>query len=333
MKVSIASLICSLVTTHKRPSPCDIILPQYSKGTFIPVFFLLVLCVLFWSGNFIVGRSIHEDVGPMQLALFRWAGAAIIVLPIFVKSFSHIRSAVKSHFFILSLLALLGITAFNTLLYVGLQTTIATNALLINSFVPVLILVFSYFILKISVSVKQSVGIFLSTFGVIFLIIKGEVASLSLIEINNGDFWVIASSVSWALYSVLVRFKPKGLNDFEYFTAIVYIGLFWLVLIYSSMDHSPMTDLMLFENYYPQFLYVAIFPSVISYYFWHQGIKEIGANKTGQFTHLMPLFGAILAYLYLDERLHAYHFIGAFLIAVGIYLSLFSKQEKCTSEI
>ena len=264
----------------------------------------------------------------MQLALFRWTGAAVIVLPIFVKRFSHLRRAMKSHFLILSLLALLGITAFNTLLYVGLQTTTATNALLINSFVPVLILIFSYFILNINVCAKQSIGIFLSTSGVIFLIIKGEVASLNLIEINSGDFWVIASSIAWALYSVLVRFKPKGLNDFEYFAAIVYIGLFWLVLLYISMGYSPATDLMLFEKYYPQFLYVAIFPSVISYYFWHQGIKEIGANKTGQFTHLMPLFGAILAYLFLDERLHAYHFIGASLIAVGIYLSLFSTVDK-----
>jgi len=284
--------------------------------------------VLFWSGNFIIGRSIHEDVGPMQLALFRWAGAAVIVLPIFIKSFSHIRRALRSHFLILSLLSLLGITAFNTLLYVGLQTTSATNALLINSSVPVLILLFSYFILKINVSIKQSVGIFLSTCGVVFLIIKGEVASLSLMAISNGDFWVIASSVSWALYSVLVRFKPKSLNDVEFFAAIVYIGLFWLILIYSFMDCSPTTDLMLFNKYYPQFLYVAIFPSVISYYFWHQGIKEIGANKTGQFTHLMPLFGAILAYIFLGERLHSYHVIGAFLIAAGIYLSLFSKREK-----
>ncbi len=263
----------------------------------------------------------------MQLALFRWVGAAIIVLPIFIKSFSCIRDAVRSHFLILSLLALLGITAFNTLLYVGLQTTTATNALLINSSVPVLILLFSYFILNIKVSIKQSVGIFLSTCGVIFLVIRGEVASLDLIEFNTGDFWVIASSVAWALYSVLVRFKPKSLNDVEFFVTIVYIGLFWLILIYSFMDYSPSNDLILFKKYYPFFIYVAIFPSVISYYFWHQGIKEIGANKTGQFVHLMPLFGSILAYVFLGERLHSYHIIGAILIAVGIYLSLFSTTK------
>ncbi|MCJ7766722.1 MAG: DMT family transporter, partial [Thiovulaceae bacterium] len=98
-------------------------------------------------------------------------------------------------------------------------------------------------------------------------------------------------------------------------------------LIYSFMDYSPDTDLKLFQKYYPFFIYVAIFPSVLSYYFWHQGIKEIGANRTGQFIHLMPLFGAVLAYIFLGERLHSYHIIGALLIAVGIYLSLFSKKE------
>lgn len=267
----------------------------------------------------------------MQLAIYRWLGAAILVSPIFIRSFPRILDALKSHFLILSLLSLLGITGFNTLLYVGLQTTTATNALLINSFVPVLILVFSFFILKINVSLKQSLGIFLSTCGVIFLIVKGEVMSLRLVEFNNGDFWVIASSLSWALYSVLVRFKPTSLSHVEFFTATVYLGLFWLILIYSFMGYSPTTDLLLFEDYYAYFLYVAIFPSVLSYYFWHQGIKELGANKTGQFTHLMPLFGAVLAYVFLGERLHTYHIVGALFIAVGIYLSLFSKAETLKS--
>lgn len=262
----------------------------------------------------------------MQLALFRWLGVSILVLPILIKRFSNILYALKNHFFILSLLALLGITTFNTLLYIGLQYTTATNALLINSFVPILILVFSYFILKIKVNLKQFIGILISTCGVIFLVIKGEITSLNLIEFNHGDFWVITSSLAWALYSVLVKFKPKSLNDFEFFTTIVYLGLFWLIIAYSFMGYSPSSDIDLFKKYYYFFAYVAIFPSVLSYYFWHQGIREIGANRTGQFTHLMPLFGSFLAYVFLGERLYSYHIVGAFFIAIGIYLSLFSKK-------
>jgi drug/metabolite transporter (DMT)-like permease len=264
----------------------------------------------------------------MQLALFRWLGVAILVLPILIKRFSNIIAAIKSNFIILSILSILGIATFNTLLYVGLNYTTATNALLINSFIPVLILVFSYFILKIKVNIKQLIGILLSTCGVIFIVVKGEITHLSQIQFNHGDFWIISSSVTWALYTVLVKFKPKSLNDFEFFTTIVYMGLFWLVLVYSFMGYSPSSDIILYQKYYYFFIYVAVFPSVLSYYFWHQGIRRIGANRAGQFAHLMPLFGATLAYIFLGERLHSYHIMGAILIAIGIYLSLFSKPKQ-----
>ncbi len=294
----------------------------------MPVYLMLILCVLFWSANFIIGRYIHTDVEPVQLALFRWSGAAIIIFPLFIKKYKKIIHIIKNHFLIISLLALLGITFFNTILYVGLQDTTATNALLINSFVPILILIFSYFILKINIEFKQFIGILISTVGVLFLILKGDLNTLFELTLNYGDIWVLTSSITWALYSVLVKFRPKELSDIEFFTAIVYIGLFWLILAYIFMGYSIKEDIVLIKNYYPVFMYVALFPSFISYYLWHQGIHKIGANKTGQFTHLMPLFGSIQAYIFLGERLYTYHVFGAILIGFGIYLSLFMKGKN-----
>lgn len=301
---------------------------QYLEGTTIKTSILLILCVLFWSGNFIIGRGIHEDVEPVQLALFRWSGVVILVFPILVKNFTIIIKTIKENFLLLNVLALLGITVFNTILYVGLNYTKATNALLINSFVPIMILVMSYFILKVKIKFIQFLGILLSTFGVTFLILRGELSSISSLELNYGDIWVLIASFTWALYSVLVKFRPKELGDLEFFTAIVYIGLFWLILAYLFMGYSIAEDISLAQKHYSAFIYVALFPSVLSYYFWHRGIKEIGANKTGQFTHLMPLFGSILAYLFLDEQLSVYHVIGAIFIGFGIYLSLFVKKES-----
>jgi len=293
----------------------------------MPVYLMLILCVLFWSANFIIGRYIHTDVEPIQLAFFRWSGAAIIILPLFIKKYKKITIAIKNHFLILTILALLGITFFNTILYLGLQDTTATNALLINSFVPVLILIFSYFILKIKIGFKQSIGILISTIGVMFLILKGDLATLFELTLNYGDIWVLISSITWAMYSVLVKFRPKELSDLEFFTAIVYLGLAWLILAYIFMGYSISEDTILIQNHYKAFLYVALFPSVISYFLWHQGIHQIGANKTGQFTHLMPLFGSIQAYLFLGEKLYTYHILGAILIGTGIYLSLFTKRR------
>jgi drug/metabolite transporter (DMT)-like permease len=289
---------------------------------------LLILCVLFWSGNFIIGRYVHEDISPLTLALFRWVGVTIIVLPVFLKSYKKIFVSVKENLLILLVLSILGIATFNTILYFGLQKTTATNALLINSSIPILILVFSFFILSIPIKAKQFLGIFLSTCGVIYLIIKGDIFALGNLELNSGDFWVVASSLTWAMYSTIVRFRPRDLSDIEFFTTIVYIGTFFLILVYMFSEQKISQDILLLPKYYLVFIYISLFTSVISFYLWHKAIHEIGANKTGQFTHLMPLFGSILAYIFLDEVLHPFHIIGATFIALGIYLSLFTKIPK-----
>lgn len=291
------------------------------------VYILLVLCVLFWSGNFIIGRYVNAQIDPFALALFRWICAALIMLPFFIKSFSKIIFSLKKNFLMLNVLSILGVSAFNTILYIGLTHTTATNALLINSSIPILILIFSFLILKTPIIPKQFLGIIFSTLGVAYLILQGELNNLLHLQLNIGDMWVIISSTIWALYSIMLRFKPKDLSDIEFFTTTVYIGLLWLFIAYMLHGNNFVQDSLHVKEFWWIFLYVALFASVLSFYFWQKGISAIGANKTGQFAHLMPLFGATLAYIFLGERLHLYHLVGASLIALGIYLSLFSHKK------
>ncbi len=227
---------------------------------------------------------------------------------------------------ILTILAILGITAFNTILYVGLTMTTATNALIINSSMPIIVLILSFIILKQNINFMQILGISLSTLGVIFLILQGDLNKVFSLEFNQGDIWIIVSSFAWALYSVIVKFKPKDLNDFEFFATIVLIGFIFLLPIYLYQGYSLQDEINLVLSNYLIFGYVSIFASSLSYYFWHYGINQIGASKTAQFAHLMPIFGATLAYIFLDEILQFYHIIGIILIGFGIYLSLFYKK-------
>lgn len=288
----------------------------------------MILCVLFWSGNFVVGRYIRGDIEPIELAFFRWIFVFIIILPVLIKNFKTISNSVKNNFKILLLLSFLGITLFNTILYTGLSATTSTNALIINSCIPIVIIVLSYFILKQNITLIQGIGIIFSTLGVIYLVLKGDIGVIYTLEFNEGDFWIIISSLTWALYSVIVKFKPKDLNDLEFFATIVTIGLILLTPIYLVQGYEFQEQIKIVKNNFFIFIYVSVFASVLSYYFWHYGIKEIGANKTSQFTHLMPLFGSFLAYIFLGETLELYHIIGMFLIATGIYLSIFYKKRQ-----
>jgi len=296
----------------------------------IKTYFLITLCVLLWSANFVIGRFIKDDITPLELAFFRWFFVFLMVSPILIVRHKNILNSLKQNFKILTILAILGITAFNTLLYFGLTDTTSTNALIINSTVPILVLFMSYFILKQKIDSYQTIGIILSTFGVIFLMLKANMSNMFSLKFNQGDILIVMSSTAWALYSVLIKFKPKDLNAFEYFTTIVTIGFTLLLPFYLYQGYSIQKEFEVLKNNYFIFFYVSIFASITSYYLWHYGIDKIGASKTAQFIHLMPMFGIILASIFLNETLETYHFIGAMFIAFGIYLSLFYKKSIMT---
>lgn len=293
----------------------------------VKTYSFLVLCVLFWSGNFVLGRFVKDDIEPLELAFFRWLFVLIIISPILIKNYVKIFKVVKENLRIVLLLSVLGISSFNTILYFGLSMTTSTNALIINSSVPILILVFSFFILKQKITTNQSFGILLSTIGVLYLVLQGKFENILLLEFNQGDIWVITSSFIWAFYSVLMKFKPKEFNDVEFFAVIVFFGFIALLPVYFYQGYTIAHELELLKSNYFVFIYVSVFASTLSFYFWHYGIDKIGASRTGQFTHLMPLFGAFLAYIFLGEVLQTYHILGMILIFIGIYLSLFYKPR------
>jgi len=288
------------------------------------IYFLLVFSVLFWSGNFILGRYAHGAIDPLTLNLFRWGTVTLILFPYIYTKKEIIIKAIKKDFGILFLLSALGIAGFNTALYAGLQYTTATNALLINSSIPVLIVLFN----SEKITLKQMVGILVSTLGVVYLVLKGEIANLAALQFNQGDLWIIATSIIWALYSILIKKRPRYLSSFEFLSLISLIGFILLLISFFLLGNTLSYEVFdLGAEIYTIILYMAIFPSLLSFYFWNKGVAEIGANKTGQFTHLMPLFGTLLAFVFLGEEVYLYHFVGISSIGLGIYLSLFLKNR------
>lgn len=290
------------------------------------IYILLIFCVLFWSGNFILGRYIKNDLEPLQLAFFRWLGVLIIFLPFILQKRHEVFKALKQKPFFMLLLSFLGIAVFNTILYVGLQDTTATNALLINSATPILIIFVSMLILKTRISKLQIFGIIVSMVGVIYLALNGDFKRLLTLTFNKGDIWVITSSISWAFYSVLLKFKPKEFEGF--FPTTVLLGTFMLLIPFLYYGYNVSDILHVSLEAKLTIGYTVIFPSILSFYLWHEGIAQIGAEKTGQFAHLMPIFGILLASLFLGEKFYTYQMVGFILVGLGLYLSLVLAKTK-----
>ena len=291
-------------------------------------YIFLVLAVLFWSGNFITGRYISTSIEPMQLSFYRWFFVLVLLLPYIFINYKDLILGFKKDSLLLVVFGAFGIAGFNTFLYYGLQTTSATNALLINSSTPIFIILISSIIFRIAITKIQILGVLLSTLGVLYLILKGNINHILELNFTPGDLWILLAAFDWAIYSVLLKFKPKELSSFSFLTITSFIGVMILYIAFILQGYSLEFSFLSNKEVLYSLIYIVIFPSILSFYFWNMATIEIGANKAGQSAHLMPIFGAILAYIFLGEVLEFYHIVGIVLIAIGIYLTMFFKKVK-----
>ena len=289
-------------------------------------YIFLVLAVLFWSGNFITGRYISSSIEPMQLSFYRWFFVLILLLPYIVINYKNLMRGFKKDSLLLVVFGAFGIAGYNTFLYYGLQTTTATNALLINSSTPIFIILISSIIFRTLITKVQFFGVIVSTIGVLYLILKGDINHILELKFTPGDLWIVAAALDWALYSVLLKFKPKDLSSFEFLTITTIIGVIILYVAFISQGFTLEFSFLQNNDILYSLIYIVIFPSILSFYFWNMATIEIGANKAGQSAHLMPIFGAFLAYIFLDEVLQFYHMVGMILIALGIFFTMVFKR-------
>ncbi len=289
---------------------------------------LLFLTVLFWSGNFILARAIHLDIPPVTLAFSRWLLALLLILPWLLPRIIRQWPTIRQHAKLLCFFGIVGVAGFNTQVYLGLQNTTASNAVLMQSMVPILIVLISALVLGEKGHPKQWLGISLSFIGVTVLISQGRLSSLTELHFNPGDLWILGAVTVWAIYSIGLRWKPKTLDGFTFFGCTVIIAVLFLLplTLWELQNHTTIIHWP--TSVWGSIVYMAIFPSILSYLFWNRGVELLGAAKSGLYIHLMPVLGISLSVLLLDEQLRHFHFWGTLLIFAGLYLAVISSQRK-----
>lgn len=282
-------------------------------------YLLLALAMLFWSGNFILGRAVNAAVPPVGLAFWRWTGSSLILIGFALPHLRQDWPAIRRAWKLLTLLAVLGITLFNTLVYTGLHATTAINALLLQSTMPVVIVFMSFLLFRQRVTPTQAGGIVLSLTGVLTIIAKGSLDLLLSLSLNWGDLLIFIAVVGYAAYSALLRVRP-ALHPLSFLAVTFILGdlilapfYVWENLAGRAMQFNQITLLAV--------AYVAVFPSILAYLCFNRGVELAGANVAGLFFHLMPLFGSIMAILFLGERFRPFHALGMALILGGILLA------------
>ncbi|MCJ8299273.1 MAG: DMT family transporter [Pseudomonadales bacterium] len=286
-------------------------------------YFLLVLTVLFWAGNFVLARSLVDLLPPVSMASMRWSLAFILLLPFVYSRLWRDRKLLVKHWKIITLLSLFGVAAFNTTVYLGVQHTTATNATLLQSSIPILVLILSVIFFSEKISIKQLLGVCFSFVGVLVIIAKGQLDVLLAFSLNTGDLWILIAVSCWTVYSVLLRYKPAQLDGLSFLGASIFIGnLILYPLVYWELQYVDINSFQVTWQISSAVMYLAIFPSLLAYFFWNRAVAEVGAARASLFIHLLPVFGALLATVLLGEAMQIFHLIGIILIFIGIYLAI-----------
>ncbi len=280
---------------------------------------LLALCNLFWAGNIVIGRAVAGQVPPIALAYWRWTGAFMLAFGFAWPHLKHDWPLLLRHWRMMLLLALTGFATYNTMSYIGLQYTTALNALLLQSVMPVLILIWAFALYGERPSAWQSLGVVVSLVGVASIASGGSLDTFLQLSFNRGDTWILVALALNAVYAPLLRRRP-AVHPLSFI--VVAMGLASLMMLpFYLYEASGGAVIRGGLPSYAAIAYAAVLPSFVAYAFFTRGVELIGAARAGQSAHLMPVIGSVLAVLFLGERFHVYHAAGALLIGAGILLA------------
>lgn len=286
---------------------------------------LLVFPPLFWAGNFIAGRAMQGTVPPMALSLWRWGIALIVLLPFGLPAVRRDLAKYWQYKWRIIAISLTGVFAFNALVYAGLQTTTASNGLLLNSFIPILVVLFAALFYGQHISAGQACGLALSFAGVLTIIMHGDWTRLIALTFSTGDLIIFCAMISWAFYTLWLRGIPADINRVGLLIVQIVVALFLLVPLY-FWERASGAQTIINSQSLAALAYIGLFPSVIAYLLYNFAVARLGAAQAGLSIHLMPMFGVVLAVAFLGETIHMYHVVGIAAIIIGILIA--SKKKS-----
>ena len=299
-----------------------------SRATARPNLFLpytaLVVTMLCWAGNWVLGRAIRDAMPPIALNFWRWVVAALIVAPVALPRLRGKGAAIRRHWPLLLGLGATGIALFQVLVYAGLRHTATVNAVLMNAAAPLFIILCTWFVDRDRASLRQIAGLLISFVGIVVIIERGELAALANFRLDVGDLIVLTAMPVWGIYAVLLKRRPREFDGVGLLFLISVAGLLVLapfVLAEAVWFKAPTLSLATVAGV----LYLGLFASVLAYVCWNYGVAVVGPNRAGFMIHLLPAFGTVLAVLLLGEEVRVYHLIGIGAILAGVTLATSSR--------
>ncbi len=287
-----------------------------------PAFAGLLIAVLCWSGNALVGRAFHDSIPPLSLSFWRWVLATSLLLPFVAKGIWAHRATLSAASWRLPVLAAMGIASYNSLLYTAAQSTEAINLTLVNTCLPLATFIGAGFLLGEWPLRRAWFGMAVAAGGLLYLISRGSWQTFASLSFQRGDLIMLLAVLAWALYTLLLRRWARHLlvPPLVLLGVLMLLGL-PLILPFYLLELGRVGGFALTPSNLAAIGYTAVFASLVAYVGWNHGVKIVGAGRAAMVMYLMPVFTALLGWLLLGEALRTFHWIGGALIFAGLLLA------------
>jgi drug/metabolite transporter (DMT)-like permease len=291
----------------------------------IPGIGFAILAAFIWSGNFIIARGVYKQIHPVSLAFYRWTIATIVIFPFAVKKFKNEWKLTKYSWRYLFCVSAMGISLFNTVVYVAGHYTSAINLALIGTTSsPIMSIILARIFLKEQIDIMKVIGLALCVCGILFLLCRGNFQNLLAFHFSPGDLWMLLAAFCFAVYNILVRKKPAGISPVNFLFCIFLMGTILLLpfFIWEQLSFTILWDRRLCVS----FLYLGIGASAICFSIWNISIGILGAGRTALFGNLIPIFSMLGAIIFLKEEFSWIHVLSMVMVFGGLLMANLSQN-------
>ena len=275
----------------------------------------LLACVIVWGWTFVATKIVLDYVTPVELLGLRF----LIGLPVLflVIRFKKVRLEFPPEGRRQILIGSAIITVHFLIQITGLKYTSATNTGWLISVTPLVMAVLSYFMLRERLGKKEIIGIGVATVGILLLVSRGDFGTLNWIS-SVGDWLVLASAHTWALYTIATRDLSRSSNPLAV-TFMVLLPSGMLMLLYMTFMSDWSAFLLLPQEAIVALVFLGVLGLAIAHWFWQEGVAELGAARAGLYLYLEPVATTALAVPYLGERFTWATGVGGLLVLAGVF--------------
>lgn len=291
----------------------------------------LVCTTALWGSNGVVSRALMDAIPPLFMAVARWAVVFAVLLPLVWPERRAIARSLRRDWKLLLGLTLLGGAPQTALVYSGLSASTAIHLGLLNSTIPVLIILLSWGWYARRPTRLEGTGLVISLVGVALILAHGDLRSLLHLEFNHGDLLILAAVVVWAVYTLRLKDRPRSLSLLAFVFAVSLIGEL-LTLPFAALQWVRTGGVHLGARELLGLLYIGAVATLVSSVLFSYGVERVGAVRAGILIHLMPVFSSIFAALFIGEQLLAYHAAGFVLVAGGAILGCLKPEPVISSQ-